>query len=57
MITMAIIITTILENIIACLQEIPETTRKAAQAIKMTTTKISHNKLFENIKKYYKKPC
>ena len=33
MIAIAIIITTILENIIAYLQEIPETTRKAAQAI------------------------
>ena len=50
-ITIAIIITTILENIIAYLQEIPETTRKAAQAIKTTTTKISRNKPFKNITK------
>ena len=28
--------------------------RKATQAVKSTTTKISHNKLFQNIKKSYK---
>ena len=54
MIAIAIIITTILENIITYVQEIPETTRKAAQAIKTTTTEISRNKLFQNIKKSYK---
>ena len=54
MITKAIIITTILEHIIAYVQEIPETTRKATQAVKSTTAKISHNKLFQNIKKSYK---
>ena len=54
MIAIAIIITTILENIIAYLQEIHETTRKAVQAIKTTTTKIICNKLFQNIKKSYK---
>ena len=54
MITIAILITTILENIIAYAQEIPKAMRKAAQAIKTTTTKIGHNKLFQNIKKSYK---
>ena len=53
LIAIAIIITTILENIIAYLQEIPETMRKAAQAIKTITTKISRNKLSKNIKKSY----
>ena len=54
MITIIIIIATILENIIAYFQEIPETRRKAAQAVKATTTKIGRNKLFQNIKKSYK---
>ena len=51
MIAIAIIITTILEHIIAYVKEIPEMTRKATQVIKATTTKISHKKLFQNIKK------
>ena len=50
-IAIAIIITTILKNIIAYFREIPETTRMAAQAIKTTTIKISQNKLFKNITK------
>ena len=50
----AIIITTLLENIIACVQGIPQTMRKAAQMIKTTTRKISRNKLFQNIEKSYK---
>ena len=54
MITIAILITTLLANIITYLQEILETTKKAAQIIKNTTTKISHDKLFQNIKKSYK---
>ena len=53
-ITIAILITTILESIMAYVQEIPKSMRKAAQVIKTTTTKISHNKLFQNIKKSYK---
>ena len=53
-IAIAITITTILEHIIAYVQEIPETTRKATQAVKSMTIKISHNKLFQNIKKSYK---
>ena len=54
MIAIAIIITTLLENITAYIQEIPQTTRNAVQVIKTTTTKISHNKLFQKIKKSYK---
>ena len=54
MIAIAIIITTILEHIIAYVQEISETTRKATQVVKSMTTKISRNKLFQNIKKSYK---
>ena len=54
MIAIAIIIITILENIIAYVQEIPEITRKAMQSVKATTTKISCNKLFQNIKKSYR---
>ena len=51
MITIAIIITTLLENIIACVQGIPQTKRKLVQMIKTTTRKISRNKLFQKIKK------
>ena len=54
MIAIAIIITTIIEHIIAYVKEIPETARKATQAVKSTTTKINRNKLFQNIKKSYK---
>ena len=54
MITIAILITMLLANITTYLQGIPETTKKVAQVIKNTTTKISHNKLFQNIKKSYK---
>ena len=54
MIAIAVIITTILEHIIAYIKEIPEAASKATQAVKSTTTKISHNKLFQNIKKSYK---
>ena len=54
MITIAIIITTLLENITAYIQEIPQTTRNAAQMIKTTTRNISRNRLFQKIKKSYK---
>ena len=54
MIAIAVIITTILEHIIAYIKEITETTRKATQVVKSTTTKISCNKLFQNTKKSYK---
>ena len=54
MITIAIIITTLLENITAYIQEIPQTTRNAAQVIKTMTRNISCNRLFQKIKKSYK---
>ena len=53
MIAIAIIITTILEHLKAYIQEIPEITRKATQVVKSTTTRISHNKLIQNIRKSY----
>ena len=53
MITIAIIITTLLENITAYIQEIPQM-RNAAQMIKTMTRNISHNRLFQKIKKSYK---
>ena len=54
MIAIAIIITTLLENITAYIQEMPQTMRNIAQAIKTTTRKISCNKLFQKFKKSYK---
>ena len=54
MITIAVIITTLLENITAYIQEVLQTTRNAVQAIKTTITKISRNKLSQKIKKSYK---
>ena len=54
MIAIAIIITAILEHIIAYVKEIPGAANKAAQVVKSTTTKASRNKLFQNIKKSYK---
>ena len=54
MIAIVVIITTIVEHITAYIQEIPEITRKATQVVKSATTKISRNKLIQNIKKSYK---
>ena len=54
MIAIAIIITTILEHIKAYVQEISERTRKTTQALKSMTTKISRNKLIQNIRESYK---
>ena len=54
MIAIAIIITTLLENITAYIQQIPQTMRNAAQTIKATTRKISRNKPFQKFKKSYK---
>ena len=54
MITIAIIITTLLENITAYIQEIPQTMQNAAQMIKTMTRNISCNRLFQKIKKSYK---
>ena len=57
MITIAIIITTILEHIKAYIQEIPEITRKTTQVLKSMTTKISHSKLIQNIRESYRTAC
>ena len=46
MIMIAIIIATILKLIGTYIQEIPEITKKTAQAVKSTTTKIGPNKPF-----------
>ena len=54
MIAKAIIITTILEHLRTYIQEIPEITIIATQAVKSTTTRISRNKIIQNIKKSYK---
>ena len=54
LITVAIIITTILEFIAVYVQEIPRIAKKTAQAIKSTIMKANHNKLFQNIKDSYK---
>ena len=53
-IAIAVIISTILEHVITYIQGILEAARKATQVVKPTTTKISCNKLFQNIKKSYK---
>ena len=53
-IAIVVIIATLLKYTIGYAQGIPETARKATQAVKSTTTKISHSKLFQNIKKSYK---
>ena len=53
-IKIAILITTLLENITTYLQEIPEIAKKAAQLFKIMTARISHNKPAQNIKNPYK---
>ena len=54
MITIAILITTILQHIKAYIQEIPGIARKVIQAVKSTTTKISRNNFHQNIREAYK---
>ena len=54
MIAIAVIITTILEHLRENIQEIPEIRRKETQAVKSTTTRISRNKLIQDIRKSYK---
>ena len=54
MITIAILITTILEHLKSYIQEIPEVTRKTSQAVKSTITKIRCNNHIQNIRKTYK---
>ena len=53
-ISVAIIITTILEHIAVYIKEIPKIAKKTAQAVKNMTMKISDNKLLHNIKDSYK---
>ena len=54
LITIAIIITAILEQIVVYIREVPKIIKKTAQVVKSTTTKASHNKLMQNIKDSYK---
>ena len=54
LITVAIIITAILEQLAVYVREAPKNIKKTAQAVKSTTTKASHNKLMQNIKNSYK---
>ena len=54
LITVAIIITAILEHIAMYVKEIPRMAKKTVQAVKSTTIKASHNKFLQNIKENYK---
>ena len=54
LITIAIIITAILEHITMYVKEIPRMTNKTVQAVKSTTMKASRNKFLQNIKENYK---
>ena len=47
MITITIVITTLLENIKSCIQEIPQAMRNTAQVIKTTYREICHNNLIQ----------
>ena len=54
LITVAIIITAILEHIAMYVKEIPRITNKTVQAVKSMTMKASRNKFLQNIKENYK---
>ena len=54
LITVAIIITAILEHITVYVREIPKIAIKTAQAVKSMTMKAGHNKLIQNIKDSYR---
>ena len=54
LISVAIIITAILEHIVVYVREIPKITKKTAQAVKSTTMKAGHNKLMQYIKDSYR---
>ena len=54
LITVAIIITAILEHIAVYVKEIPRITKKTVQTIKSMTIKASRNKFLQNIKENYK---
>ena len=53
-ITIAIMLATFLEHIMACAKKIPKFAEKIAQALKSMITKASRNGLFQNIKDSYK---
>ena len=54
LITIAIIITAILQHIAMYVKEIPRITNKTVEAVKSMTMKASHNKLLQSIKENYK---
>ena len=54
LITIAIIITDILEQIAVYVREVLKIIKKTAQVVKSMTTKTSHNRLMQNIKDSYK---
>ena len=54
LITIAIIITTILEQLAVYVREVPKIIKKTGQVVKSTTTKANCNKLMQNIKNSYK---
>ena len=54
LITVAIIITAILEQLVVYVREVPKIIKKTAQVVKSTTTKASRKKLMQNIKNSYK---
>ena len=54
LITVAIIITAILEHIAIYVKEIPRIAKKTVQAVKSMTIKASRNKFLQNIKGNYK---
>ena len=53
-IAVIIMLVTILEHITTHVKEIPKLAKRTAQAVKNMTTKVSQNKLFQNIKDSYK---
>ena len=54
LITVAIIITAILEHIAVYVREMPKIAKKTAQVVKSMTMKAGHNKLIQNIKDSYR---
>ena len=54
MIAVIVMIVTILEHITTHVKEIPKLVKRTAQVVKTMTTKVSRNKLLQNIKDSYK---
>ena len=54
MITIAIVITMILEHLKPCIQEITKIMRKATHAVKSVITKISHNNHTQKTRKTHR---